>query len=453
MTPRAVFVTGGAGFVGRRLLAALGRTGRPIVALDRSGSVASATAAGGATIATVRSDVLDPLSYREALGSCDTVLHLAAATGRASAAEHDRVNAEGTRVLLDECRRAAVPNFLFVSSIATTFPDVRGYHYAIAKQRAEQSVAASGLRFAILRPTIILGPGAPILAALEKLARLPVIVLPGNGRARVQPIHVDDVVNAILTIVERDRFDNETLEIGGPAVVTMEELLQALRQARTGAHGRVLHIPLPMLRLPLGFAEAIGLGPWLPINAGQLSSFRFDGTAKSNPLQERAGSGLVGLADMVSGAGTASLPTSSPGAAECRVFTRHLIGSDPDAFILAKYADACTVVPALAPAGRFDESLVAFARLGPRRAKIADSYAGLFAPASALRKRLVMLLALLETRPPFSGMIDRATGGPAILAIARLAVRSVGSLLSLLAGLVVFVPLRLVLALAGKRTR
>lgn len=296
-----IFLTGGGGFVGKPLLAALRTDGRSVTALDRSGTLSTQPSERD-RITVLRGDLLEPDTYRDSLRFCDVVLHLAAATGRASADEHARVNARGTEVLLDECRRAGVEKVLFVSSIATTFPDKTGYHYAEAKTRAEKTVARSGLRFAIVRPTIILGGAAPNLRALETLALLPFIVVPGNGRVRVQPIHVADVVNYLIETVRQDMFANETFEIGGPETVTMEELLQRLRRARTGRSGRVLHIPLGLLRPPLRAAEAIGFLRLLPISAGQLSSFCFDGVATGNRLQERLLGGLIGLSKMVSGA-------------------------------------------------------------------------------------------------------------------------------------------------------
>lgn len=444
-----IFVTGGSGFVGKPLLAALRNAGRPVIALDRSGTL-SRSLSDFTGITVLRGDLLEPATYREALRSCDIVLHLAAATGRASAEEHIRVNARGTEVLLDECRRSGVRNVLFVSSIATTFPDKSGYHYAQAKSRAEEAVAHSGLRFAVLRPTIILGPGAPILKALEKLVLLPFVVVPGNGRVRVQPTHVDDVVKLILATVRDDLFVNETFEIGGPETVTMEELLQRLRRARTGRAGRVLHIPLGLLRPPLRLAEAMGLGSMLPISAGQLSSFRFDGVAAGNRLQERLRADSIGLPEMVSGHADGTAVTTDPLDAECRVFTRYLLGCDPDAYVNAKYKAAHAVLPALSTTGRFDEALIAFARTCPLWTKVADAYAGLFSPAAALRKRLVLLLAILETRPPFHGLIDKTVDGPAPLVVVRLVTRTTGAVLCLLVGALVFLPTRAVLTLARR---
>jgi hypothetical protein len=82
-------------------------------------------------------------------------------------------------------------------------------------------------------------------------------------------------------------------------------------------------------------------------------------------------------------------------------------------------------------------------------ARCADAHAALFAPASTLRKRLVLLLAILESRSPFSESIDMPLGGSAAGAIARVGLRGVVALLGLLVGTVVLLPVRVALALRG----
>jgi NADH dehydrogenase len=237
--------------------------------------------------------------YERELAGCRCVVHLAAATGKATAAAHERDTVHGTTELLGACRDAGVPAFLFVSSIAAAFADQRGYPYASAKSRTESAVAASGLRYTILRPTMIFGPGSPVQRSLTSLAMLPGIVLPGTGRVRVQPIAVQDVVRAIIRVLEQDRFRNETLEIGGPTTLTMEELLQRIRMARTGQRGRVLRVPLGPVQAGLRVAERIGLGALLPVTAGQFSSFRQDGVAASNALQSDLAPSLVSVDAML----------------------------------------------------------------------------------------------------------------------------------------------------------
>lgn len=279
------FVTGGSGFLGSRLIPSLAAAGASVTVLDRSGTLQQ-NAARLPGVEIVRGDLLQPESYRAALARADVAVHLAAQTGRASESEHFRVNAQGTAMLVDTCRRAGVGRILFVSSIATKFPDDAWYHYAKAKILAEKAVSASGLRFAIVRPTIILGQGSPILGTLAKLAQLPLIPVFGDGKAQVQPIYVDDLVDFILMILQTDAFCGDTYELGGPTSLSIEELLQEIRQARQGARGHAVHLPLALLLPALRTAERLGLGRMLPVSAGQLSSFRYNGTIENNPLFE-----------------------------------------------------------------------------------------------------------------------------------------------------------------------
>ncbi|MEO6222675.1 MAG: NAD-dependent epimerase/dehydratase family protein [Vicinamibacterales bacterium] len=429
MTTRdGIFVTGGSGFVGRQLLTELLSLGRPLYVLDRVGSLRGPD--GAVALTVVKGDLLERETYQSALRSCEVVIHLAAATGRAPASEHRRVNARGTELLLDECRAAGVTKILFVSSIASTFPINTGYHYADAKRSAEAAVSKSGLRFTILRPTLIVGPNAPNVKALEKLALLPVIVMPGNRRVRVQPIDVGDVVRSITGTIAKDEFKNETVEIGGPEVLTMEAFLQRIRLARTGRNAPVVHFPIGLLSVPLRVAEAAGLGRLLPISSGQLSSFRFDGVTAEHRSRSDAA-----IRD------------------ECLAFTRYLLSCDPDAYVVGRYAEANAVLAALAPVGSFDASLIGFAGLSPLCATVADSYCGVFFRKAALRKRLVLLLAILESRAPFSETIDRAVGGSMPRVFARLFITTVAAVLSLLAGTLIFGPTRLLLALVGRGSR
>jgi NADH dehydrogenase len=234
-----VFLTGRHRILGSRVCARFVSSSTPSCFLTRSGSGAGRRRGGHRPTARTLTRIAD------ALQTADVVVHLAAAHRQATARDHDRVNAQGTATLVGESPSAAAfRRFLFTSTIAAKFPDHAWYDYARAKLKAEDAIRASGVPFTILRPTIMLGPGSDTLASLERLARLPLIPVFGDGRARVQPIFVDDVVAFVAAVLEQDRFRGETLELGGPAVLTIEELLQHVRQARTGSRGRAIHIPL-----------------------------------------------------------------------------------------------------------------------------------------------------------------------------------------------------------------
>lgn len=240
-----------------------------------------------------------PETYRDALKGADTVVHLAASTGKLSAREHQRVNVIGTKALVDSCRENGVRRLMFLSTIAVKFPDKRGYPYAQSKSDAEEIVRRSGLEFVILRPTIVGGPGSPVFAGLTRLALLPVLPLFNGGRALVQPIHVQDLARFVLSVLDEDPFVGDTLEFGGPQVVAIKSLLEGLRIRIKGRIGRAISIPtaplLPLLRM---VESIVGPGP-LPITSGQLSSFRFDGVINPNSYYERLKDSLRNISDMI----------------------------------------------------------------------------------------------------------------------------------------------------------
>jgi len=100
----------------------------------------------------------------------------------------------------------------------------------------------------------------------------------GGGEARLQPIHVDDVAAAIAGFAAQPELGGEIVELGGPEIVTMRELLERLRATLTARPARSLSIAAAPLAALLGSLEE-ALFPVLPFTAGQLASFTNDGVA------------------------------------------------------------------------------------------------------------------------------------------------------------------------------
>ena len=284
--PTSLFITGASGYVGRRLVSLIDPAGhRTIYCLARRGTPFRGPEPE-AKAHWVTGDLLDSAAYSKPLACCDTVVHLAALTGKHQAAAYFRVNTEGTRVLVDASRRAGVQNFLHVSTIAVKYRDQSRYYYAQSKKLAEEIVAQSGLRYTILRPTIVVGNRAPVLEGLCRLARAPWIPLFGGGQVGVQPIYVDDLIHSILSILDEEMFENQTLDLGGPEVLSMEDMLIRLRRSLGGKEARLVRIPVGLISPFLAFFERFFL-PVMPFTAGQLASFSNDGTIESSPFFER----------------------------------------------------------------------------------------------------------------------------------------------------------------------
>jgi len=105
-------------------------------------------------------------------------------------------------------------------------------------------------------------------------------------------------VDFIFAILDRDMFERETLELGGPEVITIEELLRKMHRLWHRSNGLVLKIPLAPLLPVLAILETVAYGS-LPLTVGQLSSFRYDGTIKTNRLFEERLAGLKTIDQML----------------------------------------------------------------------------------------------------------------------------------------------------------
>ncbi len=276
----AILVTGAAGFVGRRLVDALAARGEQVIALARkAGAVAPRDG-----VTPLVGDLLNAADYESALTAVDCVIHLAAVTGKARPDAFQKGNVEATKTLIAACERAGVKRLILVSSIAVTFAARQHYPYAESKIAAEAAARASSIDVIIVRPTMILGPGSPIEASLLRLAHMPATPVFGDGKARVEPVDVQDVVDFLQAITRDPDAAGATIELGGPNAYSIKDLLAKLRR-KPGAPAFV-HVPLGFTRGILGAVEG-PLLPVLPFTAGQLATFANDSIAAPHALVGR----------------------------------------------------------------------------------------------------------------------------------------------------------------------
>ena len=138
--------------------------------------------------------------------------------------------------------------------------------------------------------------------------------------------------------------------------------------------------------------------------------------------------------------------------AECRAYARYLVGQQPTEYVLACYERSWHSAAAI-PAGGLpllDRSLLSMARLGSLPARIADGYARVFRPFCSLRRRLILLLAILENSPPSDRPLNSAQTGSGPGIVARMALTLLASSACLVAGIVLLGPLHLVSLLLGR---
>jgi uncharacterized protein YbjT (DUF2867 family) len=241
-----ILVTGGSGFVGGHVVHELRRRNLSVRCLVRDARKASKLASWGCEL--VEGDVTDPVSLRDAVAECDSVIHLVAIRqGREE--QFRRVMVQATRDLVAAAEAAGVGRFVHMSALGTSEETKDLVPYYRAKWEAEEMVRASRLTYIIFRPSFIFGSDGGILPTFTKLARLtPVTPIIGSGRQRIQPIWADDVAEYFAEAVARDGVTGRLFELGGPDVVSWNEFWSRLKRVR-GIRRPSIHVPVGVMRV------------------------------------------------------------------------------------------------------------------------------------------------------------------------------------------------------------
>lgn len=260
MRGQEIFVTGGTSKIGVFLLKALRDKGYGLTVLCRK------EAPGMPEEGTryVKGDLLDPRDYISRMRSSSSVLHMAAVTHTNDTKKYYEVNAEGTLKLLEASKTCGIKRFIYVSTRAIS-PD--GGHYSLSKAKAEEYVRKSGLDWIILRPAEIYGIAGEkgmnmLLSSVEKFPVIPVI---GDGSYRIAPVHVDDVVSAIVSAVEKEDLKGKIYTISGPESFTYEEFINAVLASK-GIKKPKIHIPVWMCRSMVSAAAALFKDPFMTLD-------------------------------------------------------------------------------------------------------------------------------------------------------------------------------------------
>ena len=128
---------------------------------------------------------------------------------------------------------------------------------------------------------------------------------------------------------------------------------------------------------------------------------------------------------------------------ECDVFVRYLTGDPSTPYVQERYEQAHVSLAALSPQTEFDRLLVRTAQFAPWVARALDAYAAIFARRSALRAKLVTLLAICEVTPPFSTGLDETDGSRVLWLASRAAARGATSVVALIATTPFILPIQL----------
>ncbi|MCB2055807.1 MAG: NAD-dependent epimerase/dehydratase family protein [Geminicoccaceae bacterium] len=232
-----VAVTGAGGFIGRALVAHL--PARETRLLQRR------TPVDGVGRQVVEGALEDEGAVERLVEGAGAVVHLAGRVQAPDEAAFMAANAEATDRLARAAGRAGVRHFLLVSSLAAARPEVSAY--ARSKRAGEEAAAAAlgRTRLTVLRPPAVYGPGdRATLPIFQQLAR-GFLVRPKGGMRRFSLLHVGDLAQAILRLLERRQEGPLEIDDGRPDGYGWDDLV-AIGGAVAGRPIRLVALPRPV---------------------------------------------------------------------------------------------------------------------------------------------------------------------------------------------------------------
>ncbi len=248
-----LLLTGATGLVGSALLRRLVAEGTQVRCLVRD---PRRLGAQRVRVQIALGDLTDPPSFRNAMRGVHTVVHLAASIRDQPRGSIEELNGIATWRMVRAAQRAGVERFVFFSVLgACTHHRARFFR---AKALAEQAVAKADLHSTVFAPSIVYAPGDPWLTLLERMALLPVMPIPGRGRARYQPIWAEDVADCAIAALHApgaERDVTERFELAGPQTLSHDEIVRLVLRSQN--RGRpLLHVPTPIVSRGLRLLQA-----------------------------------------------------------------------------------------------------------------------------------------------------------------------------------------------------
>lgn len=240
-----ILVAGGTGFVGSAVVRELLRRGEKVAVVGRD--AARTRARFGAGVDARAADVREAAGLASAFSAVDVVVNAvqfpnSPIENRRKGWTFEEVDLKGTKNQVDAAKQAGVRRFVYLSGVGAA-PDA-ARHWFRFKWEAEQHLINSGLEWVVIRPTWVFGPDDSSLNRILGFGRfLPFIPTFGNGKQAMQPVFIDDVGRVTADCALKPEAANQLFELGGPDVMTMDEVFKA-GLAAMGRRRPILHQPV-----------------------------------------------------------------------------------------------------------------------------------------------------------------------------------------------------------------
>jgi len=242
-----VTVFGGSGFLGRNVVRALAKRDYRIRVAVRRPELAGHLQPLGRVgqIHAVQANVRYPASVEAAMRDSHVAINLVGILAKSGAQTFDAVQVRGAEAIAKAAAGAGA-SMVHVSAIGAS--ERSSSQYARTKANGEKAVLAALPSATIMRPSVVFGPEDQFTNRFAGLARMsPALPLIGGGTTKMQPVYVGDVATAIAGAVDGKAKAGATYELGGPEVLTMREIMEAILE--------IIDRDRMLVSLPFGLAK------------------------------------------------------------------------------------------------------------------------------------------------------------------------------------------------------
>nr|AIF02159.1 NAD dependent epimerase/dehydratase family protein [uncultured marine thaumarchaeote KM3_154_A05]AIF17890.1 NAD dependent epimerase/dehydratase family protein [uncultured marine thaumarchaeote KM3_79_E03] len=213
-----VTVTGANGFVGKNLRNFLYKNKINVLGVSRKNFRKHAS-----EVKIISTNLLEP-KLQTKLKNYDALVHLIGIGRQSPKSTFEEINLNLTKNVIKACKNAGIKKIIFISGLGVSKNNQSDYF--VSKYKAEREIMKSGLDYTIFRASYIIGKTDYLTKALYKQMKKGIIVIPGSGKYRLQPIFVLDVAKIILEAVLEKKFSKKILDLAGPQKIRFEDFVK-----------------------------------------------------------------------------------------------------------------------------------------------------------------------------------------------------------------------------------
>ncbi|QDC44931.1 complex I NDUFA9 subunit family protein [Methylophilus medardicus] len=239
---KKVTVLGGSGFVGSSVIARLDQAGYQVKVLTRRREQAKHLILLP-NVQVVEANIHEPAALKAQLQGSDVVINLIGILHQTRDNGFEKMHHQFPRRVAQLCDELHIPRLLHMSALQASVNGPSEYLRSKAAGDLAVMEFSKKLHVTIFRPSVIFGTRDRFINLFAKLIQVVPVLALAMPQAKFQPIWVEDVAAAMVNSVEESATYGKTYELGGPAIMTLQQIIEAVMNT--------IHVQRPILGLNL----------------------------------------------------------------------------------------------------------------------------------------------------------------------------------------------------------